>query len=153
HAGTGEIDNNDGTVNFQNGSNAESAKIFSGATGPSVVIFSGDSTAGGAEIQILSGGTPVPELGLDFRDSSTAGNATITTHFAVTNFHDTSSAGNADLSLVNESIMNFFDHSSAGAASIHVDDTGSVNFHDGSNAGTAKLIAGDMGSTDDFTGG
>ena len=153
HAGSGEIDNNAGTVMFENGGSADSVKLFSGATGPSAVVFSGDSTAGSAEIEILSGGAPVPELGLDFHDSSTAGNATITTNFAVTNFHDTSTAGTAAFTLVGESDMNFFDHSTAGAASIHVDGTGAVNFQDFSNAGTAKMIAGDMGSTDDFTGG
>jgi outer membrane autotransporter protein len=155
HAGSGEIDNNEGIVNFTSGSNADSVKLFIGATGPSAVNFSG-STAGSAEIEIVTfAGAPagIRTSTLDFQGGSTAGNATITTNFAVTNFHDTSNAGNADFNLVNESVMNFFDESSADAASIHVDDTGSVNFHAGTTAGTAKLIAGDMGSTDDFTGG
>src|ERR1700733_2124082 len=51
HAGTGEIDNDAGTVTFENGSNADSVKLFSGATGPNAVIFSGNSTAGSAEIE------------------------------------------------------------------------------------------------------
>ena len=156
HAGTGEIDNDAGTLTFQNGSSADSVKIFSGATGSSAVIFSGDSTAGGAEIEIVTfAGAPAgTRTGtLDFHDASTAGNATIRTDFGITNFHDTSTAGNAAFTIVDESIMNFFDHSSADAASIHVDGLGSVNFQDESKAGTATITAGDAGSTDDFTGG
>jgi outer membrane autotransporter protein len=156
HAGAGEIDNDAGTVTFENGSNADSVKLFSGATGPSAVIFSGGSTAGSAEIEIVTfPGAPAGTFTgtLDFHDSSTAGNATITTNMGITNFHEMSDAGTAIFNLVNESIMNFFDQSSADAASINVDDTGSVNFHDGTTAGTAKIIAGDRGSTDDFTGG
>src|SRR3984885_7190488 len=156
HAGTGEIDNDAGTVTFDNRSNADSVKLFSGATGPSAVIFSGGSTAGSAEIEILTfPGAPAGTFTgtLDFHDSSTAGKATITTNMGITNFHEMSDAGTATFNLVNESIMNFFDQSSADSASIHVDDTGSVNFHDGTTAGTAKIIGGDKGSTDDFTGG
>jgi outer membrane autotransporter protein len=156
HAGSGEIDNDAGTVTFQNGSNADGVKLFSGATGPSAVTFSGGSTAGSAEIQIETfPGAPAGTrtATLDFHDSSTAGNATITTNFGITNFHDTSTAGAATFNLVDESIMNFFDQSSADAASIHIDDTGAVVFNGGSTAGTAKIIAGDKGSTDDFTGG
>ena len=156
HAGSGEIDNNEGTVNFQTGSNADSVKLFSGATGPSAITFSGGSTAGSAEIQIETfPGAPAGTrtATLDFHDGSTAGDATITTNFGITNFHDTSTAGAATFNLVNESVMNFFDQSSADAASIHIDDTGAVVFNGGSTAGTAKIIAGDKGSTDDFTGG
>jgi len=156
HAGTGEIDNNAGTITFENGSNADSVKIFSGATGPSAIIFSGGSTAGGAEIGIVSfPGALDRTVTLEFDDTSSAGNATITTTApsGVTNFHDTSNAGTATFTVGGESVMNFFDQSSADAASIHVDGTSSVNFNGGSTAGTAKLIAGDVGSTDDFTGG
>ena len=74
HAGTGEIDNDAGAITFEAGSNADSVKLFSGATGPSAVIFSGGSTAGSAEIEIETfPGAPAGTFTgtLDFHDSST----------------------------------------------------------------------------------
>ena len=164
---------------FQNGSNADGVKIFNGVVTDGVVesagnvIFSGGSTAGSAEIEILSGSSTVfndtttagnatiTSSGLiDFHDGSSAGSATITTTtpFGVTNFHDTSNAGTATFAVGGEGVMNFFNQSSAQAASIQVDGTSSVNFNDRSTAGTAKITAGLAGSNAGndpigFTGG
>ena len=111
HAGSGEIDNNAGTVTFENGSNADSVKIFSGALGPGEVIFTGASNAGTAEIQILSNNS------LDFNDSSTAGSANISNDFSL-DFNNNSNAGGATITNNTGGTMDFNDSSTAGSATI-----------------------------------
>ncbi len=62
--------------------------------------FLGGGTATAGDATITSSGR------INFFDKSTAGNATITTHFGTTNFFDTSTAGNAAFTVI-EGNMDF----------------------------------------------
>jgi autotransporter-associated beta strand protein len=95
------------------------------------VTFFNTSTAGNAIFD---------RARIDFRDSSTAGNATITSTFQnmSVNFLDASSAGSANITNSNGGRLNFLNSSTAGNATIT--GTAQIAFQDFSTAGNATII-------------
>ena len=144
-----------GFIFFNETSSADHANIAVQSGGQ--LIFSlndggefqgGTSTAGNATI--TSSGL------IEFHDRSSAGNATINTHFGQTSFFDTSTAGNAAFTVI-EGNMDFFNNSSAGTATINAGlpvsqnggfDAGFIKFHDTSTAGNATIFSLDGSSVE-----
>jgi autotransporter-associated beta strand protein len=123
-----------GNLQFLNSSTAGSA-TFNIAGGIDRVIFRDTSTAGNATIN--------NNFFTEFFGSSTAANATITNNF-VLSFGNTSTAGNATIN--NNFQIDFMDSSTGGNATIN--NAGAVLFQTTSTGGTARLINGPAGIID-----
>ena len=117
-----------GIVN--NSSNSPTFSAPSGSSGS--LSFAGGSMAGNATI-VEDG-----NLGTDFFNTSSAGNAAITTNGAHTFFNDASTAGNAAIT-INNGLTAFFGTSTAGSATI-TSNTGGTDFFGTSTGGQARFI-------------
>jgi outer membrane autotransporter protein len=144
---------NGGSIFFENASSADHATItildHTGELSFSPSFFGGGTaTAGNATI--ISSGTT------NFFEGSSAGNATINTHFGTTNFFDTSTAGNAAITVI-EGNMSFSNNSRGGTATIIAGrpvsqnggfDAGFIMFHDTSTADHATISSLDGSSVE-----
>ena len=113
--------------------NSSNSPTFSAPGGSSGSLsFAGGSMAGNATIVEDS------NLGTDFFNTSSAGNAAITTNGAHTFFNDASTAGNAAIT-INNGLTAFFDSSTAGSATI-TSNSGGTDFFGTSTGGQARFI-------------
>jgi autotransporter-associated beta strand protein len=113
--------------------NSSNAPTFSAASGG--LEFDNTSTAGNAVLITTGQGH------MDFLNTSTAGNAMITNdNGGSTRFQDTSTAGNATITNNNGGFTGFHDASTAGNATITTNNGGVTRFNDGSTGGNARFI-------------
>jgi outer membrane autotransporter protein len=182
-AANATINNNFGIVDFKNSSTAANAVI----TNTGSVTFHDTTTAAKATININQGGSlfffdsataansiitinTLPFLGslefgntstagnatititgsADFVDSSTAGNATITNNGSL-DFQNSATAANATITTNNGSFLIFSDASTAGNATITTNSGALTSFFDTSTGGNARFIT-NAGGTFDISG-
>jgi autotransporter-associated beta strand protein len=118
-------------------------------TNNALVNFVDTSTAGNATITTFT----IPPMGFAsggtaFFNSSTAGNATlITDHFGATDFLDTSTAGNATIITNNGGLTRFFDESTGGQATFVTNAGGGVDI---SGLATAGITVGSIAGEGDY---
>jgi autotransporter-associated beta strand protein len=115
--------------------------IVGGTVFPAQLNFRNTSTAGNAEIFTRT--APTNTTLANFRDNSNAGTALITNLGASTGFYNTASAGNAT---INNSLPGdvagstaFFNNSSAASATIRNAESGNVAFFNNATAGAALI--------------
>ena len=122
--------------------NAPTFNVISGAGGNSgfAINFNGISTAGTAKFilgQVVDTNNGFNAGFINFQDSSTAGQATITTRDAsATNFNNSSNAGQATLIVENGGFVGFNDQSSGAQATVINNAGGEVGFFGLSTPGT-----------------
>jgi outer membrane autotransporter protein len=144
-----------GFIFFNETSSADHATISVESGGQLIFsLFDGGELQGGTS---TAGDATITSSGLiEFHEGSSAGNATINTHFGVTKFFDTSTAGNAAFTVI-EGNMNFSNNSRAGTATITAGrpvsqnggfDAGFIMFHDISTADHAKISSLDGSSVE-----
>jgi autotransporter-associated beta strand protein len=121
--------------------NSSNAPTFSAASGG--LEFDNTSTAGNAVLITTGQGH------MDFLNTSTAGNAMITNdNGGSTRFQDTSTAGNATITNNNNGFTRFLNTSIAGNATITTNNGGVTRFNDGSTGGNARFITNASGIFD-----
>ncbi len=157
-AGSANFQLVDATLTFNNTSAAGSATInMSNAMHLGTVVFNNSSSAGTANFTIV-GSTALPGQGLlEFLDTSTAANATITnnpglgsggrTEFGTLGGTDTSNAGSAVITNNSNGTTSFFASTSASSATITNNSGGNTNFQDQSTAANAIIINNNGGTT------
>ena len=130
---------NTGFVSFQIQSRGENATINNCAFGR--VSFFDTSTAGNASITSNNITSFV-----EFLNASSAGNAVLTNNSGILSFGDMSTASNA--SIANRGFLQFIDTSTGGNATITTASSGLTRFAGNNTAGLARLIANAGGSVD-----
>lgn len=114
-------------VTFQGSSTAASANINVSANGS--LVFTGNATAGSATIDSTQ---------LDFSGSATAGHAAITTH-GPTFFRDSSTAGNATINVTGGGGLTFSGQSSVGNASVVLSNSAGIAFEGNATIGSGTI--------------
>jgi autotransporter-associated beta strand protein len=130
---------NTGLVNFQIQSRGDNATINNGAFG--AVSFRDTSAAGNATITNNNISSSV-----EFLNSSSAGNAVLLNNLGTVTVGNTSTASNA--SITNSGLLRFIDTSTGGNATITTTSFGLTQFSGSSTAGQARLIANALGVVD-----
>ena len=142
--GTARIDNLGGLVNFNDSSTAGNATIVNDGIG-STITFSGASTAGEATITNTRGM-------VSFIDGASAGSANIANdptsgQTRTIEFNDTSTAANATLTTANGARITISsNNSTGGTATLIANSGGAVRFFDSALGDRARLIANVGGS-------
>ena len=127
-------------VTFGSGPSLSAFQFNAGASAYSFTLGSNILQFTGAGIVNNSSNAPSFSVGnqLNFRNSSAAGNATITnTTGATTQFFNSSTAGNSTITINNGASTTFHDTSTAGTATLI--NTGTLDFQDNSTGGNATI--------------
>ena len=127
-------------VTFGSGPSVGAFQFNAGASAYSFTLGGNILQFTGAGIVNNSSNAPSFSVGnqLNFRNTSTAGNATITnTTGATTQFFNTSTAGNATININNAASTSFQDTSTAGTATII--NAGTLDFQNNSTASNATI--------------
>jgi fibronectin-binding autotransporter adhesin len=130
--------NNEGVFNIVNADTSGITTVTNqfGA----LMTFRNSTNAGTMTIDNFSGG-PFPDVGLEFRQASSAANAVINNKlFGTTTFFNTSTAAAASITNNDDGQLHFYNQSTAGTATISNKDSGVLDFNNRSSADNATIV-------------